>query len=210
MTNPLAGLLTKSPIIPVVTLKNVDDGVKLAEALLAGGIGVIEITLRTEAGVKAIREVAKRVKGMTVGAGTITNPDQFKQAADAGAEFIVSPGLTEKLAKGVLNEKTPFLPGVSTTTEIMHAREYGLEFLKFFPASLSGGAGALKQFGGLFPDLRFCPTGGINIDNCNDYLRLKNVVCVGGSWVAPDPHIDGGNWDEITRLSKEAIATVRR
>lgn len=209
MTNPLQSLLTKSPIIPVVTLNNAEDGVKLAEALLAGGIGVIEITLRTTAGIDAIREVAKRVDGMTVGAGTITTPDQFKQAADAGAEFIVSPGLTEKLAKGVLHEKTPFLPGVSTTTEIMHAREYGLEFLKFFPASLSGGAGALKQFGGLFPDLRFCPTGGINIDNVNDYLRLKNVVCVGGSWVAPDMHINGGNWDEITHLSKEAIASLR-
>lgn len=210
MTNPLQSLLTKSPVIPVVTLQSAEDGVKLAEALLAGGIGVIEITLRTAAGIDAIREVAKRVKSMTVGAGTITTPDQFKQAADAGAEFIVSPGLTEKLAKGVLDEKTPFLPGVSTTTEIMHAREYGLEFLKFFPASLSGGAGALKQFGGLFPDLRFCPTGGINIDNFNDYLRLKNVVCVGGSWVAPDMHIAEGNWEEITHLCEETIAGIRR
>lgn len=210
MTHPLQALLTKSPVIPVVTLKKAEDGVKLAEALLEGGIGVIEITLRTAAGLEAIRQVAKHVKGMTVGAGTITTPDQFKAAADAGSEFIVSPGLTEKLAKGVLNEKTPFLPGVSTTTEIMHAREYGLEYLKFFPASLSGGAGALKQFGGLFPDLRFCPTGGINIDNFNDYLRLPNVVCIGGSWVAPDLHINEGNWHEITRLSKEAVAAVRR
>lgn len=209
MSNKLESLLTKSPIIPVVTLNKAEDGVKLAEALLEGGIGVIEITLRTSAGLQAIREVAKHVKGMTVGAGTITTPDQFKQAADAGAEFIVSPGLTDKLAKGVITEKTPFLPGVSTTTEIMHAREYGLEFLKFFPASLSGGAGALKQFGGLFPDLRFCPTGGINVDNFNDYLRLKNVVCIGGSWVAPDIHINEGNWTEITRLSKEAVAAVR-
>jgi 2-dehydro-3-deoxyphosphogluconate aldolase/(4S)-4-hydroxy-2-oxoglutarate aldolase len=210
MNNPLSTLLTKSPIVPVVTLQNAADGVKLAEALLAGGIGVIEITLRTDAGLRAIREVAKHVRGMTVGAGTITTPDQFKQAADAGAEFIVSPGLTEKLAKAVIGDGTPFLPGVSTTTEIMHAREYGLEFLKFFPASLSGGAGALKQFGGLFPDLRFCPTGGINIDNVNDYLRLKNVICVGGSWIAPDAHINNGNWSEITRLSAEAIAAVSK
>lgn len=208
MSNPLESLLTQSPVIPVVTLNNAEDGVKLAESLLAGGIGVIEITLRTEAGLEAIRQVAKHVKGMVVGAGTITTPDQFKAAADAGSQFIVSPGLTEKLAKGVMNESTPFLPGVSTTTEIMHAREYGLEFLKFFPASLSGGAGALKQFGGLFPDIRFCPTGGINIDNFNDYLRLKNVVCVGGSWVSPDAHINGGNWEEITHLSREAIAAV--
>lgn len=209
MANPLASLLTESPIIPVVTLKNAADGVKLAEALVAGGISVIEITLRTEAGIEAIREVAKHVPQMTVGAGTITTPDQFKAAADAGSQFIVSPGLTRKLAEGVIGESTPFLPGVSTTTEIMHAREYGLEFLKFFPASLSGGAGALKQFGGLFPDIRFCPTGGINVDNFNDYLRLKNVVCVGGSWVAPDHHINDGNWGEITRLSAEAIAAVR-
>lgn len=210
MTNPLQSLLSKNPIVPVVTLKTADEGVKLAEALLAGGISVIEITLRTTAGLDAIREVSKRVKGMTVGAGTITTPDQFKQAADAGAEFIVSPGLTEKLANGVLQEKVPFLPGVSTTTEIMHAREFGLDTLKFFPASLSGGAGALKQFGGLFPDLKFCPTGGINIDNANDYLRLKNVVCVGGSWVAPELHINEGNWDEITHLCKEALASIRR
>jgi 2-dehydro-3-deoxyphosphogluconate aldolase / (4S)-4-hydroxy-2-oxoglutarate aldolase len=209
MANPLASLLTESPIIPVVTLKNAEDGVRLAEALVEGGISVIEITLRTEAGLEAIRQVAKHVPQMTVGAGTITTPDQFKAAADAGSQFIVSPGLTRKLAEGVMDEKTPFLPGVSTTTEIMHAREYGLEFLKFFPASLSGGAGALKQFGGLFPDLKFCPTGGINIDNFNDYLRLKNVVCVGGSWVAPDAHINDGNWHEITRLSHEAIAAVR-
>lgn len=209
MTHPLQSLLAKSPIIPVVTLKNADDGVKLAEALLAGGIGVIEITLRTEAGLEAIRQVAKKVSGMTVGAGTITTPDQFKQAVDAGAEFIVSPGFTDKLAKGVLNEKTPFLPGVSTTTEIMHAREYGLKYLKFFPAALSGGAGALKQFGGLFPDLQFCPTGGVNIDNFNDYLRLPNVICVGGSWVAPDMYINDGNWDEITRVTQKSIAGVR-
>lgn len=206
----LQNLLTKSPIVPVVTLEKAEQAVPLAEALLAGGIGVIEITLRTEAGLASIAEVAKKVKGMTVGAGTITNPEQFKQAAGNGAEFIVSPGLTQRLAEGVIKEKTPFLPGVSTTSEILHAMEYGLDFLKFFPAGLSGGPNALKQFGGLFPNLKFCPTGGVNIDNMNDYLRLKNVVCVGGSWVCPDVHITSGNWTEITRMSAEAIAAVRR
>ncbi|MCH2548309.1 MAG: bifunctional 4-hydroxy-2-oxoglutarate aldolase/2-dehydro-3-deoxy-phosphogluconate aldolase [Alphaproteobacteria bacterium] len=209
MTNSLASMLAQNPVIPVVTLQNADDGVKLAEALLEGGISVIEITLRTEAGLEAIRQVAKHVKGMIVGAGTITTPDQFKQAVDAGSQFIVSPGLTDTLANGVLQESTPFLPGVSTTTEIMIAREYGLEFLKFFPASLSGGAAAIKQFGGLFPDIRFCPTGGINLDNFNDYLRLKNVVCVGGSWVSPDSLINNANWGEITRLSQEALKAVK-
>lgn len=210
MSDILHSLLTKSPIIPVVTLERAEDGVPLAEALVAGGISVIEITLRTEAGIKAIAEVAKHVKGMTVGAGTITNAAQFKAAADAGAQFIVSPGLTAKLAADVIKEKTPFLPGVSTTTEILHAMEHGLSFLKFFPAALSGGPNALKQFGGLFPGLKFCPTGGVNVDNVNDYLRLKNVVCVGGSWVSPDALINAKNWAEITRLTSEAIAAVKR
>lgn len=208
MTNPLETMLRKSPIIPVVTLERAEDGVPLAEALLAGGIGVIEITLRTEAGVKAIAEVARKVSGMTVGAGTITSAAQFKQAADAGAEFIVSPGLTAKLAQGVANEKTPFLPGISTTTEIMHAREWGYTYLKFFPASLSGGAKALKQFSGLFPELSFCPTGGISADNVHEYLAVPRVICVGGSWVAPDAAIRDKKWDEITRLSREALSLI--
>lgn len=210
MSQKLQDLLSQNRIIPVVTLDRAEDGVPLAEALLAGGIRVIEITLRTEAGLQAIREVASQVKGMTVGAGTITTVDQFKQASDAGAQFIVSPGLTQKLAQGVLHEKTPYLPGVSTTTEVMHAREYGLTFLKFFPASLSGGPAALKQYSGLFPDVRFCPTGGINLQNMKDYLSLKSVICVGGSWVATDALIRDKNWAEITRLSAEATATLQQ
>lgn len=211
MSAALQSLLSQNPVIPVVTLDRAEDAVPLAEALVAGGIKVIEITLRTDAGLESIRRVAAEVKEMTVGAGTITTPTQFKQAEDAGSQFIVSPGLTSKLAEGVIGKSaTPFLPGVSTTTEILHALEYGLSFLKFFPASLSGGTPALKQFGGLFPGLKFCPTGGINLANFNDFLSLKNVVCVGGSWVATDALIREGNWAEITRLSAEATAAVKR
>lgn len=210
MTNALQTLLTVSPIIPVVTLDKAEDGLKLSEALFKGGVKVIEITLRTEAGLKAIRDVAKNLPEMVVGAGTVTSGDMFKQAVDAGAKFIVSPGLTDKLAQAVANDKTPFLPGISTTTELMHAREYGYEYLKFFPASLSGGVGALKQFASVFPQVKFCPTGGITLDNANDYLRLPNVVCVGGSWIAPNVHINSGNWEEISRLCAEAIKETGR
>lgn len=209
MSDALFQLLTKNPIVPVVTLERSEDGVPLAEALLAGGISVIEITLRTKAGLLAIAEVAQKVPNMCVGAGTITSPTQFKQAESGGAQFIVSPGLTATLAAGVKGAKTPLLPGVSTTTEIMHARECGYTFLKFFPASLAGGVPALKQYSGLFSDVRFCPTGGINASNAKDYLALKSVVCVGGSWVAPDNLIREQNWKEITRLTKEALALIR-
>lgn len=205
---PLHDLLAKNPIIPVVTLQDADDALPLSEALLAGGVKIIEITLRTDAGIKAIASVAKKLPEMAVGAGTITSAESFKQARDAGAQFIVSPGLTDKLAKSVAEEKTPFLPGISTTTELLHAREYGYHHLKFFPASLSGGPAALKQFGGLFPDIRFCPTGGVNAQNANEYLSLPNVLCVGGSWIAPDAVIKAKDWPAITRLCQSALATV--
>lgn len=204
----LQDTLRKSPIIPVVTLKRVEDAVPLAKALVAGGVKVIEITLRTPAGLPGIREVAAQVPEMTVGAGTISTPEEFNAAADAGAQFIVSPGLTDKLAKVALERGTPYLPGVATITEIMTAREYGFTFLKFFPAALAGGVGALKQFSSLFSDIRFCPTGGVNIDNLRDFLRVPSVVCVGGSWIAPDALIDAGNWQEITRLSQEAMDQI--
>ena len=204
----LQDTLRKSPIVPVVTLKRVEDAVPLAKALVAGGVKVIEITLRTPAGLPGIREVAAQVPEMTVGAGTISTPEEFNAAADAGAQFIVSPGLTEKLAKVALERGTPYLPGVATITEIMTAREYGFTFLKFFPAALAGGVGALKQFSSLFSDIRFCPTGGVNIDNLRDFLRVPSVVCVGGSWIAPDALIDAGNWQEITRLSQEAMDQI--
>lgn len=206
---PLHELLDKNPIIPVVTLHDAADAVPLSEALLAGGVKIIEITLRTDAGIKAIESVAKQLPEMGVGAGTITSAESFRQACGAGAQFIVSPGLTDKLAKSVADEKTPFLPGISTTTELLHAREYGYQHLKFFPASLSGGPAALKQFGGLFPDIRFCPTGGVNAQNANEYLSLPNVLCVGGSWIAPDAVIKAKDWPAITRLCQTALETVK-
>ena len=208
MSNPLHDMLTKSPVIPVVTLQDADDAIPLAEALLAGGIGVIEITLRTDAGIRAIASVAKQLPEMLVGAGTIASADQFHLAEDAGAKFIVSPGLTAKLAEDVADEETPFLPGISSITELMHAREHGYHYLKFVPAALSGGPAAIKQFSGLFPDVRFCPTGGINTENMKQYLSLPSVMCVGGSMVAPDKAITEKNWEEITRLSQDVLAVA--
>lgn len=210
MSQHLCSLLSQHPIIPVVTLKRAEDGVPLAEALLQGGVGIIEITVRTEAGVPAIQEVSKRVPGMTVGAGTITSVDQFRAAEDAGAKFIVSPGLTDELAEGVRDTETSFLPGVCNASQIMYAREYGFSCLKFFPAAISGGVAALRQFSPLFPDVHFCPTGGVNLDNVNDYLSLPSVMCVGGSWIAPDALVNTQNWSEITRLSQEAMDQVAR
>ncbi|OYZ23115.1 MAG: keto-deoxy-phosphogluconate aldolase [Bdellovibrio sp. 28-41-41] len=206
----LENILKISPIVPVVTIKKVEDAVPIAKALLAGGIGVIEITLRTDAALKAIADVSKNVSGMTVGAGTISNPEQFKQATDAGAKFIVSPGLTTKLAQFAQTQKTAFLPGVATISEIMHARENGFSYLKFFPASLAGGAPAIKQFTSLFSDIQFCPTGGVNLENMNEYFSISKVVCIGGSWITPDSLIGTKNWSEIERLSAEAISKVKR
>lgn len=203
-------IMTISPVIPVVTLNKAEDGVPLARALVAGGVKIIEITLRTEAGVEAIRRVAKEVPEICVGAGTITSREQFTAAVDAGSQFIVSPGLTDKLAQALVGQKTPLLPGVATTTEIMHAMEYGYTRLKFFPASLSGGHGALKQFSGLFPEIAFCPTGGINLQNVKDYLAVPNVRCIGGSWIAPDGLIHAQDWAGITRLCTEALTLTQK
>ncbi|MBN8540137.1 MAG: bifunctional 4-hydroxy-2-oxoglutarate aldolase/2-dehydro-3-deoxy-phosphogluconate aldolase [Deltaproteobacteria bacterium] len=204
----LEKLLKISPVIPVVTIKKLEDAVPIAEALLEGGIKIIEITLRTDAGLPSIEEVSKRLSDMTVGAGTVSNPEQFKQASNAGSKFIVSPGLTDRLAQFALSEKTPYLPGVATISEIMKARDYGFHHLKLFPASVVGGPVAIKQFSSLFSDIYFCPTGGISLANMKDYLTISNVVCIGGSWLTPESAIESKNWNEITRLSRQAVAAA--
>lgn len=204
----LEKLLKISPVIPVVTIKKLEDAVPIAEALLEGGIKIIEITLRTDAGLPSIEEVSKRLSDMTVGAGTVSNPEQFKQASNAGSKFIVSPGLTDRLAQFALSEKTTYLPGVATISEIMKARDYGFHHLKLFPASVVGGPVAIKQFSSLFSDIYFCPTGGISLANMKDYLTISNVVCIGGSWLTPESAIESKNWNEITRLSRQAVAAA--
>ena len=192
-------------IIPVLTIEDAADAVPLARALAAGGLGVLEITLRTEAALPAIRAMTA-VDGVVVGAGTVTSPAEASAAIDAGARFIVSPGLSEPVLQAARRAGLPCLPGVATATEMLRAQALGLTHLKFFPASIAGGVPALKAFAGPFPRLCFCPTGGVDAKTVQDYLALPNVFAVGGSWVAPADAVRGEDWDRITRLARAAAA----
>jgi len=203
-TEKLLSLLHGHPVIPVLKIANVADAVPLARALSRGGLRAIEITLRTADALEAIRRVAAEVEEAVVGAGTILDAKQFDEAARAGSKFIVSPGITSQLLDAAKDSPVPLLPGAITPGEIMAAREAGLRFLKFFPAEQSGGIASLKAFASPLADVKFCPTGGITAKNAADYLSLPNVICVGGSWVAPDDLIKAGKWDEIEALAREA------
>lgn len=203
-TEKLLSLLNGQPVIPVLKIANVADAVPLARALSRGGLRAIEITLRTADALEAIRRVAAEVEDAVVGAGTILDAKQFDEAARAGSKFIVSPGITGQLLDAANDSPVPLLPGAITPGEIMAAREAGLRFLKFFPAEQSGGIASLKAFASPLADVKFCPTGGITAKNAADYLSLPNVICVGGSWVAPDEFIKAGKWDEIEALARAA------
>ena len=203
-TEKLLSLLDGQPVIPVLKIANIADAVPLARALSRGGLRAIEITLRTADALEAIRRVAAEVEEAVVGAGTILDARQFDEAARAGSKFIVSPGITGQLLDAAKDSPVPLLPGAITPGEIMAAREAGLRFLKFFPAEQSGGIASLKAFASPLADVKFCPTGGITAKNAADYLSLPNVICVGGSWVAPDDLIKAGKWDEIEALAREA------
>ena len=203
-TEKLLSLLNGQPVIPVLKIANVADAVPLARALSRGGLRAIEITLRTADALEAIRRVAAEVEEAVVGAGTILDARQFDEAARAGSKFIVSPGITSQLLDAAKDSPVPLLPGAITPGEIMAAREAGLRFLKFFPAEQSGGIASLKAYASPLADVKFCPTGGITARNAADYLNLPNVICVGGSWVAPDDLIKAGKWDEIEALAREA------
>jgi 2-dehydro-3-deoxyphosphogluconate aldolase/(4S)-4-hydroxy-2-oxoglutarate aldolase len=176
-------LLELSPVMPVVVIDDADDAVPTARALLAGGIGVIELTLRTPAALAAIERVATEVPDIVIGAGTVTSPGQAKQAADAGARFLVTPGCTDAVVDACFETGLPFLPGASTVSEAMKLAERGLTALKFFPAEASGGVAYLKSIAGPLPGLKFCPTGGITVASAPSYLALPNVGCIGGSWL---------------------------
>ena len=185
----IAEIMQLCPVIPVLVIDEVGHAVPLAEALVAGGLGVLEVTLRTPAALAAIRAM-KQVPGAVVGAGTVLNPEQLDQALAAGSEFIVSPGLTEPLGRAAVASGVPFLPGVATSGEIMRGLDLGLTHFKFFPAMAAGGIPALKAIGGPFADVRFCPTGGITEATAPDWLALEQVLCVGGSWIAPRGPVD--------------------
>ncbi|WP_420344610.1 bifunctional 4-hydroxy-2-oxoglutarate aldolase/2-dehydro-3-deoxy-phosphogluconate aldolase [Paenirhodobacter sp.] len=195
-------------IVPVIVVKDIAHAEPLARALVAGGLPALEVTLRTPCALDAIRAMAE-VEGGTVGAGTLLTPADVKAAKAAGAKFGVSPGLTERLVRACEDEGLPLLPGTVTASEVMQALEWGYDVLKFFPAATSGGAPAIKALGGPLPQVSFCPTGGISLANATDYLSLPNVLCAGGSWVAPDAKVQSGDWAGIETLAREAAALPR-
>lgn len=205
-----AEIFAAGPVVPVLVIKDVESAVPLAKALIAGGIKVLEVTLRTPVALDVIRKIADEVPEAIIGAGTVTNAQQLKQVVDAGAKFAISPGLTEALLEAGKGYDIPLIPGISSISDLMTAKDAGYDHLKFFPAEASGGVKALKSIGGPFPDVTFCPTGGIGPANYNDYLSLSNVACVGGSWVSPDAAIESGDWDAITQLAKEACEGAKR
>ena len=201
----LATELAKVRVVPVLTILRVEDALPLAEALVAGGLSVLEVTLRTEVALSAIAAMVQGIPDAIVGAGTVTRPEDFAAIAEVGARFAVSPGFTAELAHASRDHPTiPFLPGVATASELMAATAAGFDFLKFFPAESSGGIAALKALAAPFPHVRFCPTGGIGIGNAARYLARANVVAVGGSWVAPPDAISAADWDRITALAASA------
>ena len=199
-----------APVIPVLSLEDAGPAPELARALVAGGLKALEITLRTPAALEAIEAVAKAVPEAVVGAGTLLRPDDLRAARDAGARFGVSPGLTDPLLEAAEETGLPLLPGVATPSEAMRAADRGLEVLKFFPAEQSGGAAALRAWAGPLPRLQFCPTGGITPETVPAYLTLPNVICVGGSWIAPPEAIAAGDWDRIGALARQAAALAKR
>jgi 2-dehydro-3-deoxyphosphogluconate aldolase/(4S)-4-hydroxy-2-oxoglutarate aldolase len=192
------------PVIPVIIIDKVDDAVPLAKALVDGGVRVLEVTLRTPVALDAIRVIAAQVKDAIVGVGTISRPEDFEQAAAAGAMFGVSPGLTPALIEGASASRLPLLPGVMTPTDVIAARAAGFTNLKLFPAQQAGGIGMLKALGSPFPDVTFCPTGGVTAETAPDFLALPNVACVGGSWLTPKDLVSKGDWRRITDLARAA------
>lgn len=205
-TKRLLEILTAQPVVPVVAVETAAEGVALARALVAGGIRSIEVTLRTPVALDAIRAISEAVPEAICGAGTVLTPKQLDQAEAAGAKFLVSPGATMELLDAARSSRVPLLPGSATASELMAMIEEGYEILKFFPAQQIGGAAFLRSIAPVFPSLRFCPTGGISVDNARDYLSLPNVICVGGSWLAPKAAVAAGDWDTVTRLAREAAA----
>ena len=204
--SPLRALLRHAPVIPVYTPASVEEAVRVASALVRGGLPVIEVTLRTPAALDAIRAVARDVPGAIVGAGTVLDAAQVEAVRAAGAAFGVSPGATPRLLAAIKANQLPFLPGIATASELMQGLEAGLDTFKFFPAVPAGGVAMLSSFAGPFAQVKFCPTGGITPDTAPDFLRLPNVICLGGSWLTPKAAITAGDWATIEMLARGAAA----
>ena len=199
-------VLQTGPVVPVIVINKLDHAVPLAKALVAAGVKVLEVTLRTAVAIEAIRRISEEVPEAVVGAGTVTSEEDLHAVAGAGGVFAISPGLTPTLLKAAINGPIALIPGISTASELMLGMEYGLLEFKFFPAEAAGGIKMLKSIGSPFPQATFCPTGGISPNNYEDYLHLKNVACVGGSWLAPADAMERGYWQQITELAKKAIS----
>lgn len=201
-------LLRFGPIVPVITLERVEDAVPLARALVAGGLRLLEITLRTSAAADAAAAIIRNVPEAIVGIGTVLTPEDLERAQTLGARFALSPGATPRLLEAASRSEIPFIPGIATASELMAAMAHGFDTVKFFPASASGGIPALKALAGPFPRARFCPTGGIDEKNAAEWLALKNVVAVGGSWLTPADDMKSGAWEGISERVRQALARV--
>lgn len=201
--------LNVSPVVPVVVLEDTAHALPLAQALLDGGINIMEITLRSEAALASIELIAREVPEMHVGAGTVINREQMLMVQDAGGKFSFSPGMSDELLETSSSQNIAFIPGIATASELMKVIDAGLQACKLFPASAVGGVELLKGFSGPFKQVMFCPTGGIHLENMNDYLSLANVACVGGSWIVPKTSMTSGDFSHITELCRGALEQVK-
>lgn len=209
-TTELDSICLKAEVIPVLTIERIEDAVPLGRALMEGGLPVLEITLRTDCALEAIRRMREALPGASIGAGTVLTTAQYRQVEQVGVDFVVTPGATDALYRYGISSSVPMLPGVATVSELMNGWQYGYRRFKFFPAEASGGAAAIKAFGAPIPEARFCPTGGITPDNASDYLKLPNVMCVGGSWLTPKKLIDTEDWGGIRQLAREVTERFHR
>ncbi|QSP93540.1 bifunctional 4-hydroxy-2-oxoglutarate aldolase/2-dehydro-3-deoxy-phosphogluconate aldolase [Marinobacter salinisoli] len=205
----IQSVLQASPLVPVISVNELDDAVPLCQALVDGGIRVLEITLRTRHGLKAIEKVRQALPDAWVGAGTVTSVAQYRQAESAGAQFVITPGVTESILEFGVTSESPLLPGVATVSELMMGYVLGYRQFKFFPAEVAGGVPALNAFRGPFPDVTFCPTGGIRRDTAANYLRLANVQAVGGSWLTPEDVVASRDWGRITDIARGSLGDLK-
>lgn len=208
-TTEIDSICQRTNVIPVLTIDRLEDAVPLCRALYEGGLTVLEITLRTDCAIEALFRLRDALPEASIGAGTVLTPAQYRRVEEAGVDFVVTPGTTDRLYEYGIESPVPLLPGIATATELMTGWQFGYRRFKFFPAEASGGVAALKALAGPMRDVRFCPTGGITPDNAANYLKLRNVMCVGGTWVAPKELIEQENWDAIREIARETVASVK-
>lgn len=202
-------IMSVSPIVPVIAIDDEKDALSLAKALSNGGVNIMEITLRTKAGLKAVEIISKEMPEMNVGTGTVCNEEDIRLSKNAGAKFVFSPGISQELIDASKKYDITLIPGVATASELMLAQNNGIYYCKLFPATIVGGIDILKAFQGPFSNMNFCPTGGVTLNNLNDFLSLKNVLCAGGTWFVPKDSIKNNDFDTITKLCKEAISSIK-